>query len=98
MVAQQYMRQNTSQFMGSKCHTILVAQLPKHTRKRGLVTSCITSCPKHKNVAQPIRSLHLQSNRYYYIFAYYKRTRLFSLELVLDQRGRSTDLVEECVR
>ena len=45
-------------------------------------------------MARPIRSLHLQSNRYYYIFAYYKRTRLFSLELVLDQRGRSTDLVE----
>ena len=56
----------------------------KRMRKRGFLTLC-TSCPKLKNVARPIRSLHLQSNRYNYIFAYYKHMRLFSLELMLHQ-------------
>ena len=70
----------------------------KRTRKRGLVTLCTTSCPKLWNVARPIRSLHLQSNRYNYIFAYYKHMRLFHLELVLHQHRRSTDLFEKCVR
>ena len=71
----------------------------KCTRKRGLVTLCTTSCPKLKNVARPIRSVHLQSNRYSYIFVYYKHNmHLFSLELVPHQHRISTDLLEKCVR